>query len=186
MRRQKKETKMLKLNHLGRLHNQVLKRLKSTLVIVEHDNQKVTPVTLNAITAAKKIPKNESITCIVAGTNCAKIAEDVAKVEGVKKVLVVDDGSLKGFLPEVLAPIVVNSQKQFNFSHIAAGSSAFGKNLLPRVAALLDIQPISDIIGINDEQTFVRTIYAGNAIQTIKVTLISINYYQYKGIKLLI
>ena len=114
---------MLKLNHLGRLHNQVLKRLKSTLVIVEHDNQKVTPVTLNAIAAAKKIPKNESITCIVAGTNCGKIAEEVAKVEGVKKVLVVDDGSLKGFLPEVLAPIVVNSQKQFNFSHIAAGSS---------------------------------------------------------------
>ena len=68
-----------------------------------------------------------------------------------------------------LAPLLVQTQKQFSFTHIAVGSSAFGKNLLPRVAALLDTQPVSDIISIKDESTFVRTIYAGNAIQTVKV-----------------
>lgn len=160
---------MLKFNQLRRLPVQISNRLKSTLVIVEHDNQKLTPITLNAITAAKKIPKNETITCLVAGTSCQKIAEDVAKIDSVNKVIVVEDASLKGFLPEALAPLVVNAQKQLNFSHIAVGSSAFGKNVLPRIAALLDTQPISDIIGINDENTFVRTIYAGNAIQTVKV-----------------
>lgn len=162
---------MLKLNHLRNLSTQLSRRLKSTLVIVEHDNQKVTPITLNAISAAKKIPQNESITCIVAGTNCQKVADEVSKIDSVKKVLVVDDASLKGFMPESLAPIVVNAQKQLNFTHIAIGSSAFGKSVLPRIAALLDTQPVSDIIGINDPQTFVRTIYAGNAIQTVKVDL---------------
>lgn len=158
---------MLKLNQFVRL-NSVLKRFKSTLVVVEHDNQKVNPVTLNALTAASKIPKNETITCLVAGTGCSKVAEEVAKVNGVSKVLVYDSATLGGFLPETLAPVIVNGQKQFNFSHIVFGSSAFGKNLMPRVAALLDTQPISDIIGISDENTFVRTIYAGNAIQTIR------------------
>lgn len=162
---------MLKLNHLRNLSIQCSRRFKNTLVIVEHDNQKVTPITLNAITAAKKIPQNESITCIVAGSNCQKVADEVSKIDSVKKVIVVDDASLKGFMPESLAPIVVNAQKQLNFTHIAIGSSAFGKGLLPRIAALLDTQPVSDIIGINDPQTFVRTIYAGNAIQTVKVFL---------------
>lgn len=158
---------MFKLNNVAK-YSQVLKRLKSTLVIVEHDNQKLAPITLNAITAAKKLPKNENITCLVAGTSCSKVAEEVAKIEGVNKVLVVEDAGLKGFLSEVVAPLVVQTQKQSNFTHIAVGSSAFGKNLLPRVAALLDTQPVSDIIGISDESTFIRTIYAGNAIQTIK------------------
>lgn len=159
---------MFKLNQLRNVSSQIGRRFKNTLVIVEHDNQKLTPITLNAITAAKKIPQNESITCLVAGSGCQKVADEVAKIDSVKKVLVVDDAALKGFLPESLAPVVVNAQKQLNFTHIAVGSSAFGKSLLPRVAALLDTQPISDIIGIEDPQTFVRTIYAGNAIQTVK------------------
>ena len=71
-------------------------------------------------------------------------------------------------MPEVLAKLVVDLQKKNNYSHILAGSSAFSKNLLPRVSALLDVQPISDVIGISSEDTFVRTIYAGNAIQTVK------------------
>lgn len=158
---------MLKLNQAARLGT-VFKRFKNTLVIVEHDNQKVAGVTLNAITAATKIPKNETVTCIVAGTDCSKVADEVARISGVNKVLVVDNASFKGFLPESIAPVLVGAQKQFSFTHIAVGSSAFGKNLLPRVAALLDTQPVSDIIGYTDESTFVRTIYAGNAIQTIK------------------
>lgn len=158
---------MFKLNQFVR-HNSLLKRFKSTLVIVEHDNQKISPITLNTIAAANKIPKNETITCIVAGTDCSKVAEEASRLTGVKKVLVADNVAFNGFLPEVLAPVIVESQKQNNFSHIVFGSSAFGKNLMPRVAALMDTQPISDIIAINDESTFTRTIYAGNAIQTVR------------------
>jgi electron transfer flavoprotein alpha subunit len=115
----------------------LLNRLKSTLVIVEHDNQKLNPSTLNTITAASKIPKNENIICLVVGTDCGKVADEVAKIAGVGKVLLADDARFKGFMPESLSPIVVNAQKQHSYSHIAANSTAFGKNLLPRVAALL-------------------------------------------------
>ena len=145
-----------------------LARLKHTLVVVEHDNQKLSQITLNTLTAATKIPKNETVTCVVAGVGCGKIAEEVSRLAGVNKVLVVDDAALKGFLPENFAPVIVDLQKKNNFTHIAFGSSAFGKNLMPRVAALLDVQPVSDIVGIDDENTFVRTIYAGNAIQTVR------------------
>lgn len=145
-----------------------LNRFKSTLVVVEHDNQQITPITLNAITAATKIPKNEKLTCLVVGTDCGKVAESCSKIDGVHNVLVAESANFKGFLPETLAPFIADAQKKNSFSHIVMGSSAFGKNLTPRLAALLDIQPVSDIIGINDESTFVRTIYAGNAIQTIK------------------
>ena len=159
---------MFKSSNFLKLNNNIIKRFKNTLVIVEHDNQKITPVTLNAITAATKIPKNEKLTCLVMGTGCNKVAEEVSKIAGVSKVLVADDAANKGFLPEVLSSLVVECQKKNSFTHIVAGSSAFGKNLLPRVGALLDTQPISDIIGMNDENTFVRTIYAGNAIQTVR------------------
>ena len=160
---------MFKINKLPqKLSLSTLRRFKNTLVIVEHDNKTVSPITLNALTAASKIPKNENLVCLVAGNDCSKVAEQVAKINGVKKVLVADNAKFKGFLPEFLAPLVAKAQKQHTFTHIAVGSSAIGKNLLPRAAALLDVQPISDIIGINDEDTFVRTIYAGNAIQTVK------------------
>jgi electron transfer flavoprotein alpha subunit len=182
---------MLNLTKVNRLSS-VFNRLKSTLVIVEHDNQSITPITLNAITAATKIAKNESITCLVVGTGCNKVAEDCSKISGVnkvrlkvfknlnfdfcfivkflfiKQVLIADNEAFKGFMPEAIAPFVAQSQKKLAFTHIAMGSSAFGKNLIPRVAALLDTQPISDIIGMEDENTFIRTIYAGNAIQTVK------------------
>lgn len=75
--------------------------------------------------------------------------------------LLADNKAFEGFLPEALTPLVIESQKQFKFTHIIAGASAFGKGLLPRVAAKLEVQPISDIIGIKDADTFIRTIYAG-------------------------
>jgi len=170
---------MFTLNKASRIGS-ALKRFKSTLVIVEHDNQQITPITLNAITAAKKIPKNESITCLVIGTDCGKVAESCSKIDQVKSVLVADNANFKGFMPETLAPFIAESQKKHSFSHITMGSSAFGKNLLPRVAALIDVQPVSDIIGIEDENTFVRTIYAGNAIQTIK-SLDSVKVFTVRG-----
>jgi len=143
----------------------ILSRFKSTLVISEHNNEALTPITLNAITAAKQLG---DVTCLVAGTQCSKVVEELSKVDGVSKILLADNEAFKGFLPEALTPLVLETQKQFNFSHIVAGASAMGKSLLPRVAAKLDVAPVSDIIGIKDESTFVRTIYAGNAIQTVK------------------
>jgi len=141
-------------------------RNASTLVVVEHNDENMNSLTLSAVTAAKKF--GGDITCLVAGTNCANVAAQVSAIDGVSKVLVAQDASYKGFLPEHLAPVLLESQKQFGFSHIVAGSSAFGKNLLPRVAAKLDVAPISDVSAIVDEATFVRSIYAGNAISTIK------------------
>ena len=86
------------------------------------------------------------------------------------QVLVAENAAFDGFLPEKLTPLLVASQDKFKFSHIIAGASAFSRGLLPRVAAKLDVSPISDIIGVKDENTFVRTIYAGNAILTLQST----------------
>ncbi|XP_043933403.1 electron transfer flavoprotein subunit alpha, mitochondrial [Protopterus annectens] len=144
----------------------LMKRFQSTLVIAEHSNESLTPITLNAISAAKRL--SGEVSCLVAGTNCAKVAEEVSKVQGVAKVLVAQHDSYKGFLPEELTPLILETQKQFNFTHICAGASAFGKSLLPRVAAKLDVAPISDIIEIKSPDTFVRTVYAGNALSTVK------------------
>lgn len=143
------------------------RRLQSTLVIAEHNNAKLTPITQNTIAAAKKI--GGEISVLVAGTKCGSVAEEVAKASGIAKVLVAEDPAFNGFLPEALTPLIIASQKQFNYTHILAGASAFGKSLLPRVAAKLDVSPVSEIIGIKSPDTFIRTIYAGNAILTLKV-----------------
>lgn len=152
--------------HKAALFGAALRRLQSTLVIAEHNNEKLTPVTLNTITAASKLG---DVACLVAGDQCGSVAEEVSKVKGVSKVLLADSDVFKGMLPEALTSLVLETQKQFNFSHILAGATAVGKNLLPRVAAKLDVSPVSDIIGIKDDSTFVRTIYAGNAVQTVKM-----------------
>ncbi|XP_061577832.1 electron transfer flavoprotein subunit alpha, mitochondrial [Cololabis saira] len=144
----------------------LIQRFQSTLVIAEHNNEKLTPITLNAISAANKL--GGDVSCLVVGTNCAKVAEEISKVQGVKKVLVAQHDAYKGALAEELTPLILGTQKQFNFTHICAGASAFGKNLLPRVAAKLDVAPVSDIIEIKSPDTFVRTIYAGNALCTVK------------------
>lgn len=141
-------------------------RFQSTLVLAEHSNDKLNPVTLNAITAAQKV--GGSVSCLVAGAQCGPVVEQLSKAAGVSKILVAENGALQGLLPETLAPLIVETQKQFGFTHIVAGASAFGKSLLPRVAALLDVAPISDVTDIVSQDTFVRTIYAGNAILTLK------------------
>uniref|UniRef100_A0A803TNJ9 Electron transfer flavoprotein subunit alpha, mitochondrial n=1 Tax=Anolis carolinensis TaxID=28377 RepID=A0A803TNJ9_ANOCA len=148
------------------LHVLLLHRFQSTLVIAEHANETLTPITLNTITAAKRI--GGEVSCLVAGTNCEKVAQELSKVQGVAKVLLAQHDAFKGLLPEELTPLILATQKQFNYTHICAGASAFGKSLLPRVAAKLDVAPVSDIIDIKSPDTFVRTIYAGNALCTVK------------------
>ncbi|KAK0057620.1 electron transfer flavoprotein subunit alpha mitochondrial [Biomphalaria pfeifferi] len=144
----------------------VLKRCKSTLVIAEHNNEKLTPCTLNTITAATKI--GGDISCLVVGSNCSKVAEEVSQIKGVSKVLLADNEAFKGFLPEIVAPFLQATQQQFKFTHILAPATATGKNILPRLAAKLDVSPISEITGVQDDSIFIRTIYAGNAVQTLK------------------
>lgn len=140
-------------------------RFASTLVVAEHNDEKLNPVTLNAISAAAKLG---DVSVLVAGANAKKVAEEVSKVENVKKVLVAQDEKLKALLPERLAQVVLASQNQFKFGAIVAGASAFGRGIIPRVAAKLDVSPISDVTEIHSEDTFSRPMYAGNAISKVK------------------
>lgn len=136
------------------------------MVIAEHNEKNLTAITQNAVTAASKI--GGDVTVLVAGTECAAVAEQASKLKGVTKVLLAQNPGFKGHTAESITDAVLALQNQLKFTHILAGASAFGKNVTPRIAAKLDVSPISDIIGVKSQDTFVRTIYAGNAIQTLK------------------
>ncbi|KAF1992290.1 electron transfer flavo protein, alpha subunit [Aulographum hederae CBS 113979] len=123
---------------------------------------------LAAVTAAMKL--GGPVTGFVAGSGAKAVAEEAGKVKGLNKVIYVENGAYDKGLPENFAPLLVENIKKEGFTHIFAGHSAFGKNLMPRVAALLDSQQISDITAIEGEDTFVRPIYAGNAILTVKTS----------------
>ncbi|XP_055681307.1 probable electron transfer flavoprotein subunit alpha, mitochondrial [Lutzomyia longipalpis] len=142
------------------------RRLQSTLVIAEHNDKTLTPITGNAVSAAQQL--GGDVTVLVAGAQCGAAAESAAKLTGVARVLVAENEAFKGLVPEAITPLVLAAQNQFKFSHIVAGASAFGKSLAPRIAAKLDVSPISEVIAIRSADTFVRTIYAGNAILTFK------------------
>lgn len=135
----------------------------TVLVIAEHDNTALKPATLNTLTAAKVLG---DVHMLVIGHNCKAVADAAAKAEGVAKVLLSEAPGFAQQLAENLTPVIVNAARKY--SHILAPASTFGKNLLPRVAALLDVQMISDISGVIDADTFKRPIYAGNAIATVK------------------
>ncbi|KAH9370462.1 hypothetical protein HPB48_000292 [Haemaphysalis longicornis] len=141
-------------------------RHNSTLVIADHSSGQMLPCTLNAIAAAKKI--GGEVACLVIGKDVSKVAAEVGKAEGLQKVLLADNAAFDGLLPERLTPVVLATCKQFNFTHLVGASTAFSKSLLPRVASKLDVSPVSDVLDIKSPDTFVRSIYAGNAIQTIK------------------
>ena len=136
----------------------------SILVIAEHDNASLKPATLHAVTAAAAIGGDVHV--LVAGSGCSAAADAAAKVAGVAKALVADSAELEHQLAENLAPLVVSLAK--DYGHVLAPATSNGKNLMPRVAALLDVQQISDIIGVESADTFVRPIYAGNAISTVQ------------------
>ena len=136
----------------------------SVLVIAEHDNAKLKSAVLNTIAAAAKI--GGDIHVLVAGHQCAAVAQAAAAVAGVAKVLVADSDSYRDQLAENLATLVVGLAG--SYSHVLAPATAFGKNVLPRVAALLDVAQISDIVAVESADTFVRPIYAGNAMATVQ------------------
>ncbi|HTN30246.1 MAG TPA: FAD-binding protein [Pseudomonas sp.] len=136
----------------------------ATLVIAEHNNAALAAVTLNTVAAAAKI--GGDIHVLVAGQNVAGVAEAAAKVAGVSKVLVADNAAYANLLPENVAPLVAELAKAY--SHVLAPATTNGKNYLPRVAALLDVDQISEIIAVESADTFKRPIYAGNAIATVQ------------------
>ncbi len=135
----------------------------SALVIAEHDNQTLKPATLNAVTAAAQLG---DVAVLVAGSGCGAVAEAAAKVAGVAKVLVADAPAYAHPLAESLAPLVVGLAASYR--HLLAPATTNGKNLMPRVAALLDVAMLSDISAVENETTFVRPIYAGNAMATVE------------------
>jgi electron transfer flavoprotein alpha subunit len=136
----------------------------AVLVVAEHDNRTVRKATLNAVAAAKKL--GSDIHILIAGHQAGEAAKQAAAIEGVSKVLHADAAHLAEFLAENIAALVVQLAK--SYSHVLAPATSNGKNVMPRVAALLDVQQISDIIAVESPETFVRPIYAGNALATVK------------------
>jgi len=136
----------------------------SVLVIAEHDGKLLKPGTANAVTAATKM--GGDITVLVAGHQCGDAAKAAAKLAAIRKVLHCDAPHYLGSLAENLAALIVPLAPQY--SHVVAPATGFGKNLMPRVAALLDVQQISDISAVTAPDTFVRPTYAGNVLVTVK------------------
>jgi electron transfer flavoprotein alpha subunit len=138
----------------------------NTLVIAEHDNQTVADATKKALSAA--IALGNDVHLLIAGENCADAVADAAKIAGVAKVLKADDAAFAKLLAEPLADLVVSLAD--GYDAIITAATTNGKNFMPRIAALLDMPQLSDITAVIDANTFERPIYAGNAIQTVKVS----------------
>jgi len=136
----------------------------SILVIADHDNKVLNPAMLKTMTAAQAM--GDDIHMLVMGEGCQSVAEEAAKVTGVNKVLCADNAAYGHFLAENLSALVVSLGK--NYSHIVTAATTTGKNFMPRVAALLDVAQVSDVIAVESADTFRRPIYAGNAIATVR------------------
>jgi electron transfer flavoprotein alpha subunit len=136
----------------------------AVLVVAEHDHGKLKKATLNTVAAAQKL--GADIHVLVAGHQAGEAAKAASQIAGVKKVLHADAPHLGEFLAENVAALLVAIAK--NYSHVLAPATSNGKDVMPRAAALLDVQQISDICGVEGADTFVRPIYAGNALATVK------------------
>ncbi len=136
----------------------------SILLIAEHNNKEVKPFTLNAITAASQI--NEDVHVLVIGSNTEEVAKSISQVPNVKKVIHINNPIYENYLAENYTSVIVKISK--GYSHIVCSANTFGKNLMPRVAALLDVSQVSDITKVISDDTFQRPIYAGNAFATVK------------------
>lgn len=133
------------------------------LVIAEHDNGILSPATLNTVTAGSRLGE---VTVLVAGEGCVAVADEAAALNGVARVLLCDDVIYGQGLAEPLAALIAHIGREY--SHLLASATTFGKNLMPRVAALLDVAQLSEVIEVVDADTFKRPIYAGNAIATVR------------------
>ena len=138
----------------------------SVLLIAEHNNKEFKPFTLNAISAASQI--NEDVHVLVLGSNSDSVAKSISEVPNVKKVIHVNNSLYENYLAENYTSAIIKLAE--SYSHIVCSANTFGKNLMPRVAALLDVSQVSDITKVITEDTFLRPIYAGNAFATVKST----------------
>ena len=138
----------------------------SILVVAEHDNAALRPVTLSVVAAAQAIAEDGGFDILVAGQGCGAVAEEAARIGGAGKVLLAEGPGYEHALAENMAKLV--AEVGADYSHVLGAHTTTGKNFLPRAAALLDTQMISDIIGVDGADTFRRPIYAGNAIATVK------------------
>ena len=136
----------------------------SILVIAEHDNASLVGATLNTVTAAQQI--GDDIDLLIAGNGCDAAAQAAAQVAGVNRVLIADHTNLEGLLAENVANLVVSLAG--NYSHVLTAATTFGKNFMPRAAALLDMSQISEISEVISTDTFVRPVYAGNAMAKVQ------------------
>ncbi|ELR65791.1 Electron transfer flavoprotein, alpha subunit [Photobacterium marinum] len=136
----------------------------ATLIIAEHNNQVVAQETLKAIQAGLSI--DSTVTVLIVGKNCRFVADELSQVKGVDKVLLADEPVYEYQLAENMAELIVEIAAPY--SHILAAATTFGKNLMPRVAALLDVGQLSDVIEIQSPDTVIRPIYAGNALAQVK------------------
>ena len=136
----------------------------SVLLIAEHNNKEVKPFTLNAISAASQI--NEDVHVLVIGFNTEEVAKSISQVPNVKKVIHVNNSIYENYLAENYTSVITKVSE--SYSHIVCSANTFGKNLMPRVAALLDVSQVSDITKVISDDTFLRPIYAGNAFATVK------------------
>ena len=135
----------------------------SVLVIAEHDNSELKSATLNAITAAKELG---DVTVLVAGSGSQSVADAASQVAGVSAVLHSDAAQYENGIAEEFTPLVVSTAATFDY--VVAAATTFGKNLLPRVSALLDVEQISDVTSVVSADTFVHPVYAGNALETVQ------------------
>jgi len=146
-------------------------RSYGTLLVVDHDNKALSKATLQAVTAASQLPGSTSLDLLVFGKGCSGVAEACSKVSGVSKVLLAESDQLAHPVADSAAGLLLALQEKSSYGTIAGVASSLSKETLPRVAAKLDVQPVSDVIGVGaDEGVFVRPMYAGNAIATIKST----------------
>jgi len=136
----------------------------AALVIAEHNNAEIKAATFNTVAAAAAL--GDKIDVLIAGADCGVAAEQAAAIPGIRKVLCADNVALKHQLAENLGPLIASLAE--GYGHVLAPSDTFGKNVMPRVAAHLNVQQISDIIAVEDADTFKRPVYAGNAIATVR------------------
>ena len=136
----------------------------AALIIAEHSNAEIKAATFNTVAAAAAL--GDKIDVLVAGAGCGVAAEQAAAIPGIRKVLCADNVALKHQLAENLGPLIASLAE--GYGHVLAPSDTFGKNVMPRVAAHLNVQQISDIIAVEDADTFKRPVYAGNAIATVR------------------
>ena len=136
----------------------------AVLVVAEHDNTAIKPATLHTVVAAKML--GQGVDVLVAGADCRPAAEAAAKIADVSKVRLAENSAYAHGLAENLAPLIAKLAS--GYSHLLAPTTTFGKNVMPRVAALLDVAQISDIVAVEGADTFVRPIYAGNALATVR------------------